>query len=169
MTRKTSPKIDAPDQGNGAQSPATAPTVPPTGCVRTPMQAARSAESKVKTGPAPKRDQLMGMLSARNGAALAAISARFGWLPHTTRAALSRLRKSGYQIHTEKRPDGKPTCYRIMAKAGAAVPVNSAPPSTKPTATEMAPAQGPAATPPARTGRMAAEAGGAGDPMPGDA
>jgi hypothetical protein len=35
-----------------------------------------------------------------------------GWLPHTTRAALTGLRKRGYTVLLE-RQDGKPSLYRI--------------------------------------------------------
>lgn len=169
MTRKTSTKIGAPDRLDSAQSPAMPPTVPPTGRARAPAPAALDSGSKVKTGPAPKRDQLIGMLSARSGAELAAISTRFGWLPHTTRAALSGLRKAGYQVLTEKWSDGKPARYRIAAQTGAAGPGHPTPRSTEPAATEMPPEQGLASTPPALTDQMAAKAGRAGDPVRGGA
>jgi hypothetical protein len=35
-----------------------------------------------------------------------------GWLPHTTRAALTGLRKRGYTVLLE-RQDSKPSLYRI--------------------------------------------------------
>jgi hypothetical protein len=38
-----------------------------------------------------------------------------GWLPHTTRAALTGLRKKGHVIEKTKRDDA--TCYRIEAVA----------------------------------------------------
>ena len=34
-----------------------------------------------------------------------------GWLPHTTRAALTGLKKKGHTIQRDKR--GDVTCYRI--------------------------------------------------------
>jgi hypothetical protein len=39
-----------------------------------------------------------------------------GWLPHTTRAALTGLRKTGYAIERDKSPQGK-TVYRLPARA----------------------------------------------------
>jgi bifunctional non-homologous end joining protein LigD len=39
-----------------------------------------------------------------------------GWLPHTTRAALTRLRQSGHDLGKEKRDTGE-TLYRIAAPA----------------------------------------------------
>jgi hypothetical protein len=35
-----------------------------------------------------------------------------GWLPHTTRAALTGLRKKGHVLEKSKRDDA--TCYRIV-------------------------------------------------------
>ncbi len=55
------------------------------------------------------------MLSRKSGADVAAISERLGWQPHTTRAALSRLRKAGYEVLSEKSGNGKPARYRITA------------------------------------------------------
>jgi len=38
-----------------------------------------------------------------------------GWLPHTTRAALTGLRKKGHVVEKTKRDDA--TCYRITEVA----------------------------------------------------
>ena len=61
-----------------------------------------------------KTDRLIRMLSAKTGADAAAISKKLGWQVHTTRAAITGLRKSGYEVATDK-PDGKATRYRILA------------------------------------------------------
>ena len=62
-----------------------------------------------------KKARLICLLEARDGADVATISKRLGWLPHTVRAALSGLRKAGYEI-TSFRPDReKPARYRIVA------------------------------------------------------
>jgi len=42
-----------------------------------------------------------------------------GWLPHTTRAALSRLRKKGITIERSRAEQGGATVYRIMRDATA--------------------------------------------------
>jgi hypothetical protein len=71
--------------------------------------------------PATKTDKLVRLLKARSGQDIATLSARLGWQPHSTRAAVSRLRKAGYAI--EKLPPGKQggTRYRISgAPAGPA-------------------------------------------------
>jgi hypothetical protein len=65
-----------------------------------------------------KADQLIKLLKARSGRDIAALSAALSWQPHTTRAALSRLRKAGYPI--DKLPPGKQggARYRISSGPG---------------------------------------------------
>lgn len=68
-----------------------------------------------------KRIRLIRMLQARSGHDITVLSDKLSWQPHTTRAALSRLRKAGYAI--EKTPSGKNgrTRYRIsISPAGPA-------------------------------------------------
>ena len=60
-----------------------------------------------------KRDQLAAMLVRDEGATLDQMIAATGWLPHTTRAALTGLRKAGYAIDSDK-IDGVRT-YRAVA------------------------------------------------------
>ena len=49
------------------------------------------------------------------GATLADLIEATGWLPHTTRAALTGLRKKGHVLAKDKRGDA--TCYRIAGAA----------------------------------------------------
>jgi hypothetical protein len=63
-----------------------------------------------------KKSQLIRMLSARAGADVATISGKLDWQTHTTRAAITGLRKAGYEITVEKAEGGKPTRYRIIAE-----------------------------------------------------
>ncbi|MBV9633580.1 MAG: DUF3489 domain-containing protein [Methylobacteriaceae bacterium] len=43
-----------------------------------------------------------------------------GWLPHTTRAALTSLRRRGYTIVRDRTPDvGAGSVYRITGRLGA--------------------------------------------------
>lgn len=69
--------------------------------------------------PAPSRPTkqayVLALLGRDDGATLGDIIAATGWLPHTTRAALTGLRKKGHQIERSKR-DGA-TCYRLLAAA----------------------------------------------------
>ena len=55
------------------------------------------------------------LLEREQGATLAEMVEATGWLPHTTRAALTGLKKKGHTVTKDKRDDV--TCYRI-AKAG---------------------------------------------------
>ena len=43
-----------------------------------------------------------------------------GWLPHTTRAALTGLRKRGYRIERQRSDEGK-SIYRIVLASAHAV------------------------------------------------
>lgn len=62
-----------------------------------------------------KATQLVELLSRSAGADLETMSRKLGWQAHTTRAALSRLRKAGYAISSEKPAGGKASRYRITA------------------------------------------------------
>jgi hypothetical protein len=57
---------------------------------------------------------VIALLERTEGATLGEMVAATGWLPHTTRAALTGLRKKGHSIDKAKR--GEETCYRIVAK-----------------------------------------------------
>jgi hypothetical protein len=64
--------------------------------------------------PAPritKSALVTDLLRREAGATLAELIAATGWLPHTTRAALTGLRKKRHVIERSKRGDD--TCYRI--------------------------------------------------------
>ncbi|MHA1553608.1 MAG: DUF3489 domain-containing protein [Alphaproteobacteria bacterium] len=80
-----------------------------------------AASGKFDRKRATKGDRLVQLLRARSGVDIAALSGKLGWQPHSTRAALSRLRKAGYAL--EKLPpqkNGRPR-YRISsAPAGRA-------------------------------------------------
>lgn len=62
-----------------------------------------------------KAAMVLGLLRRDQGATLDELVAATGWLPHTTRAALTGLRKKGHGIDRGKRDDA--TCYRVMAAA----------------------------------------------------
>lgn len=69
-----------------------------------------------EVGDAPvrltKREQIVALLRRADGASLDELMAATGWLPHTTRAALSGLRKSGMTLEWVKTDGGN--CYRIV-------------------------------------------------------
>ena len=58
-----------------------------------------------------KTELVLGLLRRPDGAMLNELVAATGWLPHTTRAALTGLRKKGHIVEKTKRADA--TCYRI--------------------------------------------------------
>ncbi len=62
-----------------------------------------------------KKARLINLLSKTRGADVGSLSKRLGWLPHTTRAALSGLRKSGYVITSAKSGNSKLRRYRITS------------------------------------------------------
>lgn len=69
-----------------------------------------------------KRDHLIKMLRRKTGADVPTISDRMGWQAHSTRAALTGLRKAGFTLEAIKPEKGGPSRYRIAkepAKAAA--------------------------------------------------
>ena len=49
-----------------------------------------------------KSDLIVAMLSKAGGASLGELISATGWLPHTTRAALTGLKKKGHSVSSEK-------------------------------------------------------------------
>lgn len=75
--------------------------------------------------PGSKQALVVSLLQQKSGATLEELAVATGWLPHTTRAALTGLRRKGLAIAKAKREDGK-TVYRINnagpnADAGAGI------------------------------------------------
>ena len=59
-----------------------------------------------------KQARVVRMLQREGGASVSEVAAAMEWLPHTTRAALTRLRQSGHELSKDKRDTGE-TAYRI--------------------------------------------------------
>ena len=59
-----------------------------------------------------KRDRLIKALRNRNGTTIAALAKTLSWKPHSVRAALTGLRKQGYNVARDKVDDT--TRYRIV-------------------------------------------------------
>jgi hypothetical protein len=73
------------------------------------------------TGPArgpTKQAIVIGLLRRQEGASLADLVAATGWLPHTTRAALTRLRQAGHGLTKTTSETG--AVYRIASPTRAA-------------------------------------------------
>ena len=109
------------DRKTSKQSPSTKPR---------PKQRRRRAEPK-PSGPKPKggtpppavrpgtkQALLIDLLKRKKGATIEAIVETLGWLPHTVRAALTRLRQQGFRIE-RVREDGV-SRYRIAKERKAA-------------------------------------------------
>lgn len=70
--------------------------------------------TKPKRPRGTRSDQLAKMLATKRGADVTAIGAKFGWQPHTVRAALSALRKAGHTLVRDVDVKDKPSRYRIV-------------------------------------------------------
>lgn len=71
------------------------------------------------SGPRPgsKQALVLSLLARKEGATLDQLVAATGWLPHTTRAALTGLRQRGYTLVRNKDEAGR-TVYRIEDSEG---------------------------------------------------
>jgi hypothetical protein len=74
-------------------------------------KAPKTAGNAAQRG-ATKAETVLGLLKRSEGATLAELVEATGWLPHTTRAHLTGLRKKGLTIEKTKREDA--TCYRVV-------------------------------------------------------
>ena len=70
-------------------------------------------KATLPTKPVSKISLVADLLRRKDGATLAELVTATGWLPHTTRAALTGLRKKGHDIERGSR-DGV-TIYSIAA------------------------------------------------------
>ena len=70
----------------------------------------RSSEA---TRPDGKMGLVLDMVSQANGATIGELAEQAGWLPHTTRAALTRLRQRGFDIQLAAVDDRR--AYRLGA------------------------------------------------------
>ncbi len=80
----------------------------------------KSTTSK-KTAKPTKKAQLIALLQRKSGMTIAEASGKFGWQQHTTRAALTGLRKAGYEIELSKPESGGAGTYRATASPAAVV------------------------------------------------
>ena len=99
LPRKT--KSQRTGRGSSAQ-----PAAPP------PTNNATSQQPHTLPRPGSKQALMISLLSRQQGACLAEIMQATGWLPHTTRAALTGLRQRGCTIERSTSADGSST-YRI--------------------------------------------------------
>ena len=65
------------------------------------------------TKPKSKRAQLSKMVGRKSGATIKTLQEQLGWQPHTIRAEISRLRKTGLVVTCTAAPKG--TVYKAQA------------------------------------------------------
>ena len=110
ITNAGSAAIGVGDDGKGEEQPAPEPK-------RRGKKAAEPGEAQREAG-APrggsKRAQIIALMQGVTGATLNDMVEATGWLPHTTRAALTGLRHKGYAIAKSRNAEAK-TVYRIDA------------------------------------------------------
>ena len=110
ITTAGSAAIGVGDDSKGEEQPAPEPK-------RRVKKAAEPGEAQRETD-APrrgsKRAQIIALMQGMAGATLNDMVEATGWLPHTTRAALTGLRHKGYAIAKSRNAEAK-TVYRIDA------------------------------------------------------
>ena len=84
-------------------------------------QGRRAATAPQEKRRETKQARVIALLERDTGATLDELIAATGWLPHTTRAALTGLRHKGFVLDRDKREDGT-TVYRISSAPAASSP-----------------------------------------------
>jgi hypothetical protein len=83
------------------------------------QRGARRRTARTSATPLPKVKGKLGSLlqsiASGQGATLPELSTALGWQPHTTRAAISGLRKRGVAIELVKSPNGAASRYRLAS------------------------------------------------------
>ncbi len=96
-------------------APAIVPNGPETDAIITEVASKDGGTQPANSNPPRQGSKLadvLALLFRENGAGIEELTTATGWLPHTTRAALTGLRKRGYEILRES-SDGKGSIYRI--------------------------------------------------------
>ncbi len=87
--------------------------------MQTTKRPASSMKTAIEKAAAKPRETKIGkviaLLDRKDGATLDEMVEATGWLPHTTRAALTGLKRKGHTIERDKRDDK--ACYRITKSA----------------------------------------------------
>ena len=110
ITRTGRDAIGVTDESSEAQPPVEAGTVKR-------LTVATKIEPPSHSGlprPGSKQALIVAMLAKDKGASLTSLGAATGWLPHTTRAAITGLRKRGFAIE-RTRHEKLGSLYRIVA------------------------------------------------------
>ncbi|WP_020186153.1 DUF3489 domain-containing protein [Methylopila sp. 73B] len=86
----------------------------PPAVVQTPPSGPLRSTVEVRAGT--KQAAVVELLAREQGATLREVAAAMGWLPHTTRAALTGLRRRGYAVASSTMASGERS-YRIAQAA----------------------------------------------------
>ncbi|MBM0207499.1 DUF3489 domain-containing protein [Micromonospora sp. STR1s_5] len=78
-----------------------------------PPRLGRKGSPSVEAPRGNKQALVLDLLGRGEGASIDELVSATGWLPHTTRAALSRLRSAGRPLAKSTREDGR-TVYKIV-------------------------------------------------------
>jgi Protein of unknown function (DUF3489) len=105
ITKRGRAKIDVPAEGRSEDAGSEAD-----------VQASAGKPGSVRPQSAPRRGsklaEVISLLGRKKGAGIEELILATGWLPHTTRAALTGLRKRGFAIECLRNEQG--TVYRIV-------------------------------------------------------
>jgi Protein of unknown function (DUF3489) len=107
----------------GPEAPAQEPLPDSTASSETVRNAAEAEKAAPRKGS--KLASLITLLRRPEGATIGVLTKATGWLPHTTRAAITGVRKRGYSVVLDRSADG-PSVYRLSGpeetEAAASVP-----------------------------------------------
>ncbi len=114
-TRAASPKED--EVSEPGSLPRETEAGPQHGSTTNEVHAGDRPKREAGSAPRPgsKLDAVITLLGRDEGASVEELMAATGWLPHTTRAALTGLRKRGFAVTRERADDGTSSRYRIHA------------------------------------------------------
>jgi hypothetical protein len=107
------------DDRQGEDTAADAPA-PSASASAEPSQIAASSQSGRTPRQGSKLAEVMALLGRKQGVAIEELTSVTDWLPHTTRAALTGLRKRGYVIERSRSEQGS-SVYRIVVPAAPAL------------------------------------------------
>jgi hypothetical protein len=108
---------DAGDRQNDAEGAFAESTPSPTVSVL-PSETAASQPDRTAPRPGSKIAEVIVLLERKEGVGIQELMTLTGWLAHTTRAALTGLRKRGFGIERERSEHGG-SVYRIVTPAAA--------------------------------------------------
>jgi hypothetical protein len=101
MVRRVTKTRNSPQKTRQRLSAKAAQPAPKHGRVRQKQtsRTAVAAAASDQQSPAGKLGEVLTAITAEPGATLGELVSLTGWLPHTARAALTRLRQRGFKVH----------------------------------------------------------------------